>query len=91
MGSACTYAESTFLLKNVSSLGKSSCCVDHIVHDNDILSFHVTDSCNRCYHVSSLSGLVADDDRACKFLCISICPLGTTHIRSSDCEIFDIQ
>ena len=91
MRSTSTNSLGTSLLHDVGSLGNSTCSVNHVIDDDNILVLYITDNLHAGNHVSASTSLVAKNERATEVLSISIGTLRTTYVWRSNYHILETQ
>ena len=89
----CTCADClcTSLLHDIGSLSDSAGCINHIINDDNILVFYITDNLHACYYIGASTGLVAEHERAAEVLGISVGTLRTTNVWRSNDHILEAQ
>ena len=86
-----THGLGTILLHQVGSLCDGTSCVYHIIDDDHILAFHLTDNLHRGHYVGSGSCLVAEHEWTVQILGIRVGTLRTTYVRRCNHEIIEVQ
>ena len=91
VGRAGPYAERSVAHKHFRSLAESARRVNHIVHDNDVLSLDFSYSLDFGNYIGLFPGFVADDDSAfsafAERLRVGVGPLCASHVRCGDGKV----
>ncbi len=65
-------------------------CVDHIINDDDIFAFNITDDVHHLWLIRFFTTFVNDDHLKTQLLCKVTCTCNTTDVRWSDNRIFKV-
>ena len=85
------HALGTCLDHDIGSLGDGSCSIHHIINDDHILVFHVTDDLHRGHYVSTGTGLVAEHQGYSQEFGIGVGTLGTAYVGRSNHQVLEFQ
>ena len=91
MGSTGTNGLCTSSLHDVCSLSDSTGCINHIVYDDHVLAFHVTNNLHGGNHVGTGTGLIAQHQGTTQILGIGIGAFWTTNIGWCDNKVIKLE